>query len=135
MTAVAARQTLPDMDSPERIRGFVEAFYGQMLEDKELGPIFLSVAEVDLDKHLPLICSYWEKLLLGDRSYQRHTMNIHRAVNHKQQFSADNFQRWLHLYTSTLDALFQGPIAERARGIATRIAGNMAVALEVDAKL
>lgn len=135
MTAVARYETLPDMDTPERIREFVDAFYGQMLLDPELGPIFLDVAQVDLHKHLPLICAYWEKLLLGERAYQRHTMNIHRQVHARQQFSAENFQRWLHLFTATIDSGFQGPVAERARAIATRIAGNMAVALQVETKL
>jgi hypothetical protein len=55
----------PDLDSPEHIRRFVHAFYAHLLNDEQLAPIFLDVAQIDLQKHLPLICSYWEKLLLA----------------------------------------------------------------------
>lgn len=115
-----------DLDSPAHIEQFVNAFYVQVLRDPELAPIFLEVAAIDLDKHLPLICSYWEKLLLGEPSYQRHTMNIHREVHAKQPFTDDHFKRWLTLFIDTCNRLCLGPYAEKAKRTATRIAGNMA---------
>jgi len=115
-----------DLDSSAHIERFVKAFYARVLRDSELAPIFLEVAKIDLDKHLPLICSYWEKLLLGDPSYQRHTMNIHRQVHAQQPFTDDHFSRWLRLFIETCDQLCDGPYAEKAKRTATRIAGNMA---------
>jgi hemoglobin len=115
----------PDLDTPERIRSFVEAFYARLLRDEQLAPIFLDVAEIDLEKHLPLICSYWEKLLLGDSNYRRHTMNIHRAVHSKRPFTAADFDRWLDFFQTTVDARFEGPHAEKAKRTAAYIASNM----------
>jgi hemoglobin len=115
-----------DLDSPANIERFVKAFYVRVLRDSELAPIFLEVAKIDLDKHLPLICRYWEKLLLGNPSYQRHTMNIHRDVHKQQPFTDEHFSRWLTLFVSTCDDLCCGPFAEKAKRTATRIAGNMA---------
>lgn len=115
----------PDLDSPERIRSFVEAFYARLLRDEQLAPIFLDVANIDLKKHLPLICSYWEKLLLGDSSYRRHTMNIHRVVNSKRPFTAADFDRWLDFFRTTVDESFAGPSAQRAKQTAAHIAANM----------
>jgi len=115
----------PDLDSPQHIQHFVDAFYGQMLKDQRLAPIFLDVAEIDLSRHLPLIRSYWEKLLLGNRDYQRHTMNIHRAVHAKRPLTEQDFKRWLELFTDTIDSRFSGGYAERAKTVATQIAANM----------
>lgn len=115
----------PDLDSRLRIKQFVDSFYGQMLRDSELAPIFLDVAEVDLSLHLPLICSYWEKLLLGDKAYSRHTMNIHREVHAKRPLSAQDFERWLSLFVRSVDSLFVGSQAERAKRVAGQIAANM----------
>lgn len=115
-----------DLDTPSNIERFVNAFYVQVLRDPELAPIFLDVAKIDLDKHLPLICRYWEKLLLGNPSYQRHTMDIHRAVHKQQPFTDEHFSRWLRLFVATCDSLCSGPFAEKAKRTATRIAGNMA---------
>lgn len=114
-----------DLDSPANIERFVRAFYARVLKDPELAPIFLHTAKIDLDLHLPLICSYWEKLLLGDRSYQRHTMNIHREVHEKQPFTAENFKTWLRLFLATAEQLCRGPKAEQAQRTAARIATNM----------
>jgi non-ribosomal peptide synthetase component F len=84
MSGRASASPLPDLDSPARIRAFIEAFYARVLADERLAPIFLDVAAIDLAKHLPIICSYWEKLILGADGYRRHTMNIHRALNARQ---------------------------------------------------
>jgi hemoglobin len=116
---------LPDLDNPQQIRRFVEAFYGKLLQDEQLAPIFLDVAQVDLEHHLPLIRSYWEKLLLGEGDYRRHTMNIHRAVHNKRPLTAADFQRWLSFFCATVDENFAGPKAARAKEIASQIAANM----------
>lgn len=119
----------PDLDSPEHIRAFIEAFYRRLLADPVLGPIFTQVAEIDLERHLPLICAYWEKLLLGGRDYRRHTMDIHRELHARRPLQQRDFERWLHLFETTLDAGFGGPRTEQARRTARQIAANMAVAL------
>lgn len=122
----------PDLDSRERIHMFVDAFYRRMLQDPELAPIFLEVAEIDLDRHLPLIRAYWEKLLLGEKGYKRHTMNIHRDLDAERRLRRRDFERWLALFQLTVDSLFAGPHADRAKQTAQRIATNMHAALNPD---
>jgi len=115
----------PDLDSPQTIRQLVDRFYACLLADKKLAPIFLDVAEVDLELHKPLICQYWEKLLLGSDEYQRHTMNIHRLVDQRQKLEAADFEAWLSYYVATVDSHFAGPKADRAKHLASTIAANM----------
>jgi hemoglobin len=124
-------QLQPDLDSPERIREFVNAFYARLLKDEQLAPIFLNVANIDLQNHLPLICSYWEKLLLGGTDYRRHTMNIHRAVHAKRPLRKADFERWLQYFYATIDDNFAGPHAERAKQVAAHIAVSMHRALQL----
>jgi len=114
-----------DLDSRENIEAFVDLFYRRILEDEQLSPIFLDVAGIDLAVHLPHIKNYWCKLLLGEKNYQRHTMNIHRQLHGKQPLQSGDFQRWLALFNATLDEGFAGERAERARQVAASIAGNM----------
>jgi hemoglobin len=119
-----------DLDSHDKIAVLVDAFYAQVLRDPRLAPIFIDVAAIDLDTHLPLIRSYWAKLLLGDAQYQRHTMNIHRALHAKHYLQAADFARWLELFIATVDQLYCGPRAERAKRLARQIAGNMQSAVQ-----
>ena len=123
--AAAAIAALPDLDSPEHIRTFITVFYERLLADPCIAPVFLDVAGVDIRRHLPLICAYWEKLLLGVDGYHRHTMNIHRAVHARRPLRPEDFERWLRHFRGALEAGFAGPFTKRARGIAERIAHNM----------
>lgn len=115
----------PDLDSSEHIQQFLSLFYGKLLADDIMAPIFLEVAGIDLRVHLGHIQHYWEKLLLGGNDYQRHTMNIHRALHAKRALTTDNFTRWLHFFTSSVDEAFAGPNAEQAKRVATHITENM----------
>lgn len=121
---------MPDLDSPERIAQFVEAFYDKLLVDERLAPIFLDVAEVDIREHFPRIQAYWEKLLLGGSDYQRHTMNIHRQLHDKRELRSADFDQWLAYFHETVDEHFAGEKAERAKRVAGQIAHNMHKALE-----
>ena len=113
------------MDSRESIDFFVDRFYERVLADEQLSPIFVDVAEVDLAIHLPHIKNYWRKLLLGEKKYQRHTMNIHRQLHDKRALQAEDFQRWLDFFSATADEHFAGKRTERAKLVAKKIAANM----------
>jgi hemoglobin len=115
----------PDMDSRQNIEFFVDRFYEGLLADEQLAPIFVDVAEIDLAVHLPHIKDYWCKLLLGEKGYQRHTMNIHRQLHTKRALHPRDFQRWLDFFVSTVDAHFAGERSDRAKQVAAVIAANM----------
>lgn len=122
----------PDLASRADIERFVELFYARLLADEQLAPIFLDVAAIDLDVHLPHIKDYWCKLLLGEKGYRRHTMNIHRQLHGRRSLRAGDFQRWLAFFTETVDEHFAGEQAERAKQIAAAIAANMQKTLPAD---
>jgi len=117
--------SLPDLDNPERIAEFLQFFYGKLLKDPVLAPIFIDVAKIDLQTHLHHIQAYWEKLLLGKDDYKRHTMNIHRMLHRKRALTKADFDRWLEFFVSTVREHYAGPQAERAIKVAGHIADNM----------
>ena len=120
----------PDLDTREQVDRFVDRFYERLLKDDILGPIFLDVAAVDLDVHLPHIKDYWAKLLLGETAYRRHTMNIHRRLHGRRALTGADFDRWLDYFISAVDSGWEGPKAEQAKRVAAAIAGNMRRSLQ-----
>jgi hemoglobin len=124
-----------DLDSPAAIDTFVDAFYRRVLADPLLAPLFLEVAGVRLEDHLPRIKAYWRKMLLGDADYRRHMMAKHRAVDARVPFSDEQYARWLAHFEATLGEAYEGPGAERAKTLARRIAGNMRRNLETTRSL
>ena len=111
---VSASVKKSDLDSPEAIELMVESFYSRIKNDPRLSLIFFELGKVDLDMHLPHIKRYWGKLLLATPGYDRHTMNIHRALHEKVNLHSADFERWLALFMETIDDSFSGPLAKRA---------------------
>lgn len=124
---------MTDLDSRERVCQFVDAFYARMLRDPVLAPIFVDIADIQLEVHLPHIKNYWCKLLLGETDYRRHTMNIHRALNQKRPLTGADFEQWISVFERTLlEERYSGLQADKARRVANTIAANMKSALVSD---
>lgn len=120
-----ARPDTRDLNSPEAISELVDAFYARVLVDPTLAPMFTQVAAVDLDDHLPTIKAFWRKMLLGRPDYDRNMVARHAAVHARMPLTRRHFDRWLALFTRTIDERFAGPGADRARTLAVRIAANL----------
>ena len=58
-----------DIETRADVERLVRAFYGRALEDPIIGFIFTDVAKLDLEAHVPRITSFWETILLGERTY------------------------------------------------------------------
>lgn len=115
----------PDLDCPEQITRMVRGFYDALLTDELMAPLFLDVAGVDLQEHLPTISLYWQKMLLGDKTYHNNTMAKHRTVNRKSPFTDTHFNTWLRYFLENVDANFSGPYADKAKRIARNVIKNM----------
>jgi len=109
-----------DITSKSDVKQLVDQFYGQVLEDDLLKPIFVDLAEVDWDDHLPKMYSFWSSLLLGTASYHGAPFPVHAAL--MPNLTVEHFDRWLDLFEGTISSLFEGPVADTARQRARNIA-------------
>src|SRR4051794_36388908 len=98
----------------------VRAFYGRALEDPGIGWIFVDVARLDLEAHVPVLTSFWETVLLGAGTYRGGAFRPHAALHGRVGLRAGHFARWLALWRETVDALYAGPRAELAKAHAER---------------
>jgi truncated hemoglobin YjbI len=73
-----------------------------------------------------LSIDYWCRILLGDPSYQGAILDAHRRVHDLQAFTAETFDRWYGLWIITIDHTWSGPLAEKAKAHAARIAASLA---------
>lgn len=124
---VLRRSDLRDRDDISRL---VREFYGRAFADPLIGRIFIDVARMDLEHHLPIMCDFWETVVFRAGSYRRNAFTLHEALNRRVPLGAAEFARWLELWTATVDDLFAGESAERAKVQARRIAGSMQRRLE-----
>src|SRR3954470_3044704 len=113
---------LHDIESRADCERLVRAFYGRALDDPIIGFIFVDVAKLDLEAHVPRITSFWETILLGGRSYSGGAFRPHAQLHAKVRLREGHFTQWLNLWSRTVDELFAGERAELAKAHAQRVA-------------
>jgi hemoglobin len=123
----AGSTDIEDRGDCERL---VRAFYGRALTDPVIGWIFVDVAKLDVEAHVPQIASFWETVLLGARSYSGGAFRPHAVLHRKVRLRAGHFERWLWLWRTTVDELFAGRRAELAKAHAERVAHAFYARLE-----
>lgn len=119
-----------DIATRADIAGLLTDFYARAFADPLIGPIFTDVAHLDLPAHLPIMCDFWETALLGARAYRRNAFLAHRRLSDQQPLTPAHFARWFTLWTQTVDDRHAGPVADRAKLQAHRIAHSMSRRLD-----
>ena len=114
-----------DISSREDIELLVDSFYKKVLDDDVIGHFFNEVAEIDWDKHMPIMYDFWETTLLGTLSYTGNPMAKHFDLHKKSPLAVQHFQRWLELWKETVLELFEGDKANETIQRATTIAKLM----------
>jgi hemoglobin len=114
-----------DLQTREDVEALLRRFYGRAFHDDLLAQPFADLCSHGLDEHLPVMCDFWETVLFRAGLYRRNALHVHRRLHHQTPLAAEHFVRWLTLWTSTIDQMYQGPIAEHAKTQAARIAAAM----------
>ena len=118
-----------DIDTRADCERLVREFYGRALSDPIIGWIFVDVAKLDVEAHVPQIASFWETILLGAHSYSGGAFRPHAELHQKVRLRGGHFVRWLALWQETVDELFAGERAELAKTHAVRVAQAFSVRL------
>ena len=112
----------PDLDEPSEIAEMLRRFYQDVAQDDLLGPIFNDVAQVDWAEHLPKLTAFWCRALLGVEGYVGNPFRAHAMVHESSPFTPAHFERWLELFSETIETGWSGPNARRALDLAHNVA-------------
>lgn len=100
-------------------------FYDKAFADDVIGYYFTEVTHLNLEKHLPVIVNFWETVLLGSNNYFNNAMEAHRHIHKISPFKPEHFKRWVELFCTSIDELFMGEIADKAKQKATSVGSAM----------
>ena len=109
-----------DIEGLADIQILVDEFYGAIREDELLAPIFFFRLNEYWKPHLEKMYTFWNAALFGVKGYTGNPFAKHATM----PVVAEHFQRWLSLFYYTVDANFEGPMAEDAKRRALLMAGN-----------
>ena len=116
-------QEAKDLSGREDIVAFLWTFYRNAFRDPLIGRFFTEVVPLDLDTHIPQIADFWEAIVFNTQGYRKNVMEVHRHIHSLSEIKKEHLDRWVSIFTSTLDENFSGSRTElmkqRARSIAT----------------
>lgn len=114
-----------DIKTREDIKSVIDEFYSRVKKDELIGHIFNDIAKVNWDVHLPVMYDFWDTTILGAMSYTGNAMLPHFKLHKIFQLQKQHFDRWLIIFSETIDSLYEGDTAEEMKLRARNIAGLM----------
>ena len=119
-----------DIRDRKDLEVLMNAFYSKLLQDTTINYIFIDVAKIDIKEHIPVIVDFWETILFQTGTYQKNAIQPHLDLNQKTRFKTGHFKTWLSHFEETVDQLFEGETATRAKQRANSIATIMQIKLK-----
>jgi len=112
---VNVKHDIKDLDD---IKLLVNNFYDKVRLDEVLSPIFNERIKDNWPKHLAKMYTFWETVLLSEHTYFGSPFPPHANLPVEQM----HFQRWLQLFSITIEELFSGAKADEAQWRANKMA-------------
>lgn len=100
-----------DITTIEDIKLLVNTFYAKVQKDDLIGPIFNEKIQGRWPEHLETMYKFWQTILLEQHSYSGSPFPPHKHLPVDQS----HFNRWIEIFTKTVDSLFIGILAEEAK--------------------
>ncbi len=97
-----------DLRDREDIVKVVDTFYSVAMTNEKIGYIFTDVAKLNLEKHIPTICDFWESILLGKSVYRGSVVSKHIDLHKMTNLEPSHFETWLGIWEKTVFSLYRG---------------------------
>lgn len=123
---------MKELENREDISKLVNAFYAKIRKDELLGPIFNNqIPNEKWPMHLEKLTNFWVTNLLGVACFKGSPTRAHIEVDFKNNYTIEqvHFGKWIQLWFTTIDELYKGNLAERAKNAARRMSTGQYMAM------
>jgi hemoglobin len=107
-----------DIQTIEDVQLMVNTFYERIQKNEILGPIFEEKVHGRWPEHLEKMYRFWQTILLGEHTYNGAPFPPHARM----PIDESHFVIWVKTFTTTVDDLFSGEVAEEAKKRGTLMA-------------
>jgi len=110
-----------DITNRDDIYLLVTSFYKKVVQDEILSPFFDKIE--DWEAHYDQLTTFWESSLFLKTKYLGDPLAAHVKVDkdHNHSIRDVHFGLWLNLWFQTIDELFEGDVANRAKNRARKM--------------
>lgn len=111
-------ENLKDIETLEDVQLLVDSFYSKIRENPMLKDIFNEHIEERWPEHLEKMYKFWQTVLLEEHTYFGRPFIPHAQL----PVEKEHFNEWLKIFYETVDSLFKGEKADRAKWQGERMA-------------
>jgi hemoglobin len=104
------------------IHTLVHEFYADVRADPVLGPVFDGAIGNRWDAHLARMVEFWSTVMLGTHNFQGNVFGTHMALSGVEP---EHFRRWLGMFFTTTERLFEPAVAQEFQVVGKRIASSL----------
>jgi hemoglobin len=104
------------------ITSLVHEFYADVRAAPELNAVFSQAIGENWARHLARMVDFWSTVMMGSKQFQGNVFGKHMLLGGVEP---RHFRRWLDLFESTADRLFEPALAEEFHTVARRIAASL----------
>lgn len=120
------------IDNRSDINILVNSFYSKVRVDELLGPIFNAhISDDKWPEHLDKLIDFWETNLFGVAKFKGNPTQKHINVDKNLNYSIEqkHFGRWLQIWFETIDELYEGEYADKAKNSARKMSTGQYLAI------
>lgn len=120
------------IDNRSDINILVNSFYSKVRVDELLGPIFNThISDDKWPEHLDKLTDFWETNLFGVAKFKGNPTQKHINVDKNLNYSIEqkHFGRWLQIWFETIDELYEGEYADKAKNSARKMSTGQYLAI------
>jgi hemoglobin len=104
-----------DLESRKDVELLVNTFYNKVKSSPVIGYIFNDIVQVNWEKHLPVMYSFWENAVFFSGGYTGNPLMVHKHLNQLFPLTSEHFAEWNKLFFITVDECFAGEKANLAK--------------------
>ena len=102
---------MEDIKGFDDVKVLVDCFYQNVLNDDLLAPVFSKHLVGKWDEHHEKLYRFWQTVLFKEMMYYGRPQHTHE----KLELTQAHFDHWVSTWHKTVDLLFSGKVAERAK--------------------
>lgn len=100
------------------IKLLVNTFYSRVQKDDLIGSIFNEKIQDHWNEHLEKMYTFWQTIMLDEHTYSGSPFPPHANL----PVEKEHFDRWISIFTQTVDELFEGEKATEIKWRASQMA-------------
>ena len=112
-----------DILNKNDIEKLVEHFYQKVKKEPSISTFFRD--DFNWEKHVEVMCKFWENVVFYTGSYNGNPMSKHIEIHSKKLLTMKDFHLWTKLFNDSVDELYFGDRADLIKLKAANIATVM----------